>query len=134
VPGSLSGVAVRLPGIGEQVEQVADGLDGLVEGRRGRLVELAGESCSLVTDLPEACGDSVLGPLRVANEVREAVFLRVLRLLDDAHRLTPIEPRVRQRPRTVRVGAAGESGRGPVREAWVHPARCGAILPESIDG
>jgi hypothetical protein len=77
VAATLAGVAIELPRVGEQLAERRQSFPRGFETWRLILVELAGESASLVADVAEAGGDLVLRPVGISDQVEKAIFFRV---------------------------------------------------------
>nr|WP_248293761.1 hypothetical protein [Actinoplanes sp. TBRC 11911] len=72
---TLARAAVQLLRVGEQVEKVREGLACRFEPRVFVVIDLAGEPVPFVPDGPQPGGDLVLRPVRVTDQVEEAIFL-----------------------------------------------------------
>ncbi|WP_213011372.1 hypothetical protein [Paractinoplanes toevensis] len=74
---ALARLAVQLLRVGQEFQEVREGLSGCVEPLRLVLVELTGQPAPLVSDVPQPGSDLVLWPIRLADQIEEAIFLRV---------------------------------------------------------
>ncbi|MCM4080056.1 hypothetical protein [Paractinoplanes hotanensis] len=76
---------VQLLWVFQQFEQVHQGLSCRFEPLFLVVVQLPGQPASLVSEVPQSGRDLVSRPVRVADQVEEAIFLRVQLLEAGCH-------------------------------------------------